>query len=130
VVRYSNAGHQPGPRCLSAAGCLTSFDLPGNPAGLLDEPSFEETESILGPGDRLFLCTDGLVEAMNDQRESFGADRLDQWLADHAHAGSEQLADGIIVAVQKHACADRRLDDISILIISAKKEEGIPEISG
>lgn len=118
MVHYTNGGHQPSPRCLSPKGQLTTIDLPGNPIGLFNGPFLEEAEMPFQCGDRLFLCSDGVIEAMDSQRLTFGNVGLDRWLTGNAVSNSNHLADGLVTAVKHHAQFGLQQDDISILILT------------
>jgi len=67
---------------LANAGHLSPYshgeEIPvdsGLPLGLALEVEYRETELHLAPGDRLTLLSDGVVEAMNAQRQIFGFER-------------------------------------------------------
>jgi sigma-B regulation protein RsbU (phosphoserine phosphatase) len=60
-VTMAQAGH-PHPALQRASGQI-EIDGPGGfPVGLIDGATFGEFETVLEPGDRLFLTSDGLVE--------------------------------------------------------------------
>lgn len=46
------------------------------PLGILEDSQYEETKIQLSAGDKVVFYTDGIVEAMNEQEEMFGFDRL------------------------------------------------------
>lgn len=48
----------------------------GIPIGLLARATYEEHVVTLSRGDRLYLCTDGIMEAENTAEEEFGVERL------------------------------------------------------
>ncbi len=75
VLRYILAGH-PGPILVPAHGQPQTFEAGGPPLGLLPNPSWEEQTITLGAGDRLYLVTDGLIEAEDQNGEMLGSDRL------------------------------------------------------
>jgi serine phosphatase RsbU (regulator of sigma subunit) len=55
---------------------------------------YEEKETVLEAGDRLFLYSDGLVEAHNTGREMFGSSRLQAKL--DVNPGSSGLIDSLL----------------------------------
>lgn len=74
VLCYCNAGHC-APYLLSGKQA-TSVDVASNvPLGII-EWNFVEQQLQLKSGDVLFFFTDGIVEAMNNKKESFGEKRL------------------------------------------------------
>lgn len=76
---FCQAGH-PGLWCQRAHGAMEALGDGGYPIGLFADVEHEDTRFVLGPGDRLFLASDGVLEAMNAGQEVFGADRLRQTL--------------------------------------------------
>ncbi len=61
VVTYANAGHPPA----LIVGEKDEYSLPptGPLLGVIGDPSFEQAEVLLPPGQRLVAFTDGLIEA-------------------------------------------------------------------
>ena len=77
---YAQAGH-PTPLHWSLdqarVSALPGADKIGGPAlGLMEDSVYEAVTISFGPGDRLLLFTDGIIEAGNAQEEEFGVDRL------------------------------------------------------
>jgi sigma-B regulation protein RsbU (phosphoserine phosphatase) len=75
TLRYANAGH-PGPMVLSERAEPTVLQNSGLPAGITEQAEYEDAEVVLQPGDRFWLYSDGLVEAMNAAGEQWGKGRL------------------------------------------------------
>jgi serine phosphatase RsbU (regulator of sigma subunit)/anti-anti-sigma regulatory factor len=61
IVRIAAAGHPPA-QCLRAGGGSTPIERTGPALALYPGATFREERITLGPGDRLFLYTDGLLE--------------------------------------------------------------------
>jgi phosphoserine phosphatase RsbU/P len=72
--RYVSAGH-PGPVHLPGGGDPVILESQGFPIGVADD-AFEERSVRLGAGDRLYLYSDGVSEAMDPARKQFGDARL------------------------------------------------------
>ncbi len=72
--RYVSAGH-PGPVHLPVGAAPVILESPGFPIGLAQD-AYEERSVRLAAGDRLYLYSDGVTEAMNPAREMFGDARL------------------------------------------------------
>jgi sigma-B regulation protein RsbU (phosphoserine phosphatase) len=73
---YANGGHNP--PLLSVSGEPYRFMKleKGLPLGMFEEARHRSCELDLHGGDRLYLYTDGVNEAMNGEREQFGNDRF------------------------------------------------------
>src|SRR5262249_14352544 len=74
-LTYTNAGHHH-PMLFRRGGEAIRLDAGGTVVGVLESFAYEEGVVTLEHGDRLLLYTDGVVEAQNPHRETFGEDRL------------------------------------------------------
>ena len=48
----------------------------GLPIGMIEHATFDDEAVTLQPGDRLYLYTDGVIEALNESEQEFGHARL------------------------------------------------------
>ena len=82
-------------------------------------PDFEYTQNtaILDPGDTLILYTDGVTEAINDEEEEFGLDRLCDLFAGAAPGTPEEVNAAIFDAVNVFANNTPQSDDITCLAL-------------
>jgi phosphoserine phosphatase RsbU/P len=71
--RYVSAGH-PGAIHLKHSSPAVTLDGSGMPIGIGE--SYLDQTAHLDPGDRLYLYSDGVTEAMSPQRDLFGKQRL------------------------------------------------------
>ena len=72
---FVNAGHNP--PLLRTGGCFEWLKTkPGFVLAGMDDIQYKEHEIILHPGDALFLYTDGITEAVNNENKLFGDPRL------------------------------------------------------
>ena len=113
--RYASAGH-PGPVHLSAGADPVVLESRGSPIGLADD-AYEERSVRLGAGDRLYLYSDGVPEAMDPAGEPFGEARL---LAAITRARSEPLIVGtnaLLEEVVRWHGPGSPHDDISLLAV-------------
>jgi len=113
--RYVSAGH-PGLVHLPAAGPGAIVEVRGFPIGLAEFP-YEEQVLALEPGDRLYLYSDGIPEAMNAKSKVFGGDQMIQVLE---RARNETLEQGVrsLVGELKHWSGPAGLhDDVSIVAV-------------
>jgi serine phosphatase RsbU (regulator of sigma subunit)/anti-sigma regulatory factor (Ser/Thr protein kinase) len=113
----ANAGHIP-PVLVSADGRSELLDVPtGAPLGVGGVP-FEAVRVSVAPGDRLVLCTDGLVE-VRGQDIGTGLAALCESAA-HPAASMDDACDSIIRALNPR---DGRKDDVALLMA---RLNGIP----
>jgi sigma-B regulation protein RsbU (phosphoserine phosphatase) len=113
--RYVSAGH-PGPVHLPCDAEPVILESPGSPIGLADE-AYEERSVHLAAGDRLYLYSDGVPEAMDADGKAFGDDRL---LSVIGQSRSELLDYGVATLAESIARwrgPEKPQDDISILAV-------------
>src|SRR3954452_19377562 len=96
--RYVSAGH-PGPVHLPSGGLPMVLEGQGSPIGLADD-AYEERSVRLGAGDRLYLYSDGVPEAMDPAGKPFGNARL---LEAIGRGRSESLPDTVATLVEEIA---------------------------
>jgi len=75
TFQYVTAGH-PAPVLLPRDGPPVAIEGAGFPIGMIDDAAFEDATIELKPGDRLYLYTDGVIEALNSGGLEFGQFRL------------------------------------------------------
>jgi phosphoserine phosphatase RsbU/P len=111
----TNAGHNP-PLLKRRNGqfeWLTAQD--GPLVGPMPGIAFKESLIQLGPGDEIFLYTDGVTEADNVRRELFGKDRLKTVLDQSRAASVIDRIGEVMNAVRGFAGSAPQADDITIL---------------
>lgn len=115
---YANAGHNLPYRC--GREDLSELKATGMPLGLLPGMSYDEYETVLEPGERLFLYSDGLVEAHNDKREMYGNGRLEAELHGCPEGGQDYI-EYLINNLWSFTGSDwEQEDDITIVILNRK----------
>ncbi len=111
----TNAGHNP-PLLKRRDGrfeWLTAQD--GPLVGPMSGIAFKESLIQLGPGDELFLYTDGVTEADNRRRELFGKDRLKTVLDQSMAVSVVDRISEVMKAVKTFVGDAPQADDITIL---------------
>lgn len=118
-ARWFNMGH-PAPFILrSLPGGHEGRYLDGarNKAiGWFDDPGFADNTIQLQPGDRLFLYTDGFLEAKDPEGDLFGETRLADTLIRLGGLDAENLAEQLVGEVERFA-AGKLDDDLTMLIV-------------
>lgn len=89
----------------------TSGPLVGAMQGL----DYESCHAEIAPGEYCLLYTDGVSEAMNENLELFGEDRIAATLEELRGASPEEVLHGVMRAVRKHRGAAPQSDDITML---------------
>ncbi len=120
--RHVCAGHA-GPLHLPVGGPPVILESPGFPIGVADE-AYDERNFHLAPGDRLYLYSDGLPDAINSSGEHFGDARLVEAIDG---GRTEPLREGIATLLEEIARwhgGESPKDDISILAVEVSNQIG------
>ena len=91
------------------------------PLGILDETDYQETQIRLEPGDKVVFYTDGIVEAMNDQKEMFGFERLLEIIRETESTNADLLMKEILESIDKFAGGASQSDDLTVIVVSVKE---------
>ncbi|MFI9802822.1 SpoIIE family protein phosphatase [Streptomyces sp. NPDC052301] len=114
----ARAGHPP-PLLRRPDGRVRVLDLAGGPLlGIDASAAYPTTEVSLAPGSVLVLYTDGLVESPGVDIEDALAD-LGELLTEIGDRPLEDLADQV---VRRSAAAQRRTDDVAVLLLRARQD--------
>ncbi|MDP3939037.1 MAG: SpoIIE family protein phosphatase [Deltaproteobacteria bacterium] len=116
---WASAGHPPSLLWRSKDGAGERLDVSAPVLGV--EPELrggaEQGESLLSPGDRLILYTDGLTEARDAHGQFFGVDRLEKLLAENAGRPVDEMSIAIVDGVDGFRFGPAR-DDIVLLAVA------------
>lgn len=112
--RFVSAGN-PGPVLARAGGGVEVHDAPAVPIGLLSESEYEDTVLKLGPGDRLYLFSDGLLEERNGQGEILGGERVMGKIGSQLQAPLGDSLDALVAEVVRWRGSERLHDDVAIV---------------
>lgn len=121
-VRYCKAAQEPGV-LVRKNGEIRELITSGQVLGLFSEEDFpgildfQDGEVELEPGDKIFLYTDGIVEALNKKEEFYGMERLKQLLLENKDAGAQELIDIVYGDLMDFIEGLPIHDDLTLLVI-------------
>ena len=95
-------------------------DEHGMALGIIEDNSFPEYEIRLEPGDRIFVYTDGVTEAVNENREQYREERLREKLNSGKDADQKTLLKGVLQEIEGFAGAAEQFDDITMVGLTYK----------
>lgn len=113
-LEYCVAGH-PRPVILSAEGQPRYLETGGTPVGMGLGLPFETFSTSLHSGDRLFLCTDGILEAADRTAKQYGEERLERQLRITMRQPLEKQLDGVVRNVLDWSGSATFDDDVTLL---------------
>ena len=122
----ANAGHEY-PVLMRAGG---NYELLKEKHGLvlaaMPDVPVRSYEIQLNPGDRLFVYTDGVPEAINEKKEAYGTGRLVTWLNRLKHLSQQKILEGVLQNIRNFAGTAEQFDDITMIGLDYRPE-GIGE---
>jgi sigma-B regulation protein RsbU (phosphoserine phosphatase) len=113
---YANAGHNP-PFLLRAGGAVEELGGAELIVGVMPEACYQTRSVRLQAGDRLFLYTDGIPEALNPQQEQFSESRLQGLLSEADGDTPQTLVGRVVESVRGFTAGAPQSDDITALAV-------------
>lgn len=123
LLEYSNAGHNPPLICYKDG----SFEFLKGKSGLvlagMEGIKYKKNQLQLSANDEIFLYTDGITEAVNDDNQLYGNKRLLNILNQNKKTNSKTLCKRIKNDVDLFAGKAPQFDDITMLFLRYKGGE-------
>jgi serine phosphatase RsbU (regulator of sigma subunit) len=118
------AGH-PSPLLVRPDESVEVLGDGGFPVGMVQVASYETLETDFGPGDRLIVYSDGLVEAENAEGEQFSEARLRGFVQEQARNATPIILEGLDGALRNWRGSETLTDDLSVLMLDRLSERTI-----
>ena len=123
LLTTANAGHEY-PALMHADGRFELFrDNHGLVIGGMPGTKYHEHTLQLYPGSKLFVYTDGVLEAMDSENELFGTTRMLEALNAHANEAPKQILHGIRQAVNDFVSDMEQFDDLTMMCLEFMPKE-------
>ena len=114
-LQFCNAGHNP-----PILGTEFIDMIPNAPIGLFPGLEYEGEEIADIRGRQLFIYTDGLNEAENNEKDQFGDDYLLDIMATHHFESAKETIEYLKAEVEKHREGAEPNDDLTMLCFTVK----------
>ena len=111
----ANAGHEFPAIYRSNGKYETLEDIHSMPLAVIETTKTKEYKLKLNPGDRIFVYTDGVPEAINSKNEQYGTDRLIKVLNENKTDSFKGLLPKVREDVAEFADGVEQFDDITML---------------
>ena len=115
VVSLTQAGH-PHPMVQRADGTIELLCDGGLPVGLIEGAEYDRVQVQLHPGDRLFLCSDGITECPDPEGHLLEEDGLGRILSRHHDEKGLELLKVVMTELGDFAQGAPFPDDISAVV--------------
>lgn len=115
-LTYVNAGHEQ-PFLIRAGGGIERLTASDLLLGVFPHAGYTDATAHLGPGDTLFLYTDGLSDAVNPQAEMFEEARVRAALERLGHRPAQELLSGMLGEVEAFSSGAEAADDITLVAV-------------
>ena len=117
TLSFCNAGHNI-PYLINRERNIAPLEgARSKPLGIRRSFTYATASKKLGPGDTLFLYTDGITEAMNGAGDLFDDHRLRQILEATAGSDSRHIVGAVMSSVRDFAGATPQSDDIAAMAV-------------
>lgn len=114
-LTFVNCGHN-APYFKHSDGSIVQIDfVSGPPLAAFSGAQYNVSSAKMLPGDKIFLYTDGVTEAMHSG-EQYGEKRLEEVLK-NVFVDSKSLCSSVVESVKKFADGEEQADDITILSV-------------
>lgn len=117
MLKLCNAGHNP-PILMHPDGHVSFLEFRTQIfVGVVDDFVYTDDEIRLEKGSKLFLYTDGVTEAENEDKELYGDEKLLATLAGSTMSDVRSTVNVIVDSIASHVKEAEASDDLTILLI-------------
>jgi serine phosphatase RsbU (regulator of sigma subunit) len=116
TLQYANGGHNP-PLLMKKNGTSRLLSSEGVALGVIEDVKFAEKTVRLQKGDTIVFYTDGVTEAVNEDFDEFGLERLIQVVRSTSDRNTESIINSITEAIADHAGNTPQFDDITLVVM-------------
>jgi phosphoserine phosphatase RsbU/P len=115
TLQIANAGAvQP---LFCRAGQVETVEAEGFPLGMFKDVSYEEFTLSTRPGDAIVFFSDGIVDAVNENEEMFGNERLVALVTSQLTNSAEGMVDAIYRELSAFQGGVERFDDETVVVL-------------
>ena len=113
---YANAGHNP-PLLMQPNGSFQNLAGQGVALGIIPEMQLQSRSIRVQPGDTVILYTDGVTEALNEDFDEFGLQRLQMSANAAARRPPSEIVDRITSNIREHTGQTPQFDDMTLIVL-------------
>lgn len=117
LVEYVNAGHNPPVVYRQGKGFEYLLQRPGLVLAAMEDMPYKKNQFQMEPGDILFLYTDGVVEATDQDNQLYGEDRLLRVLNRISFENMHELLSKVRADVDEFVGDAPQFDDLTMVAV-------------
>src|ERR1700761_9008242 len=115
TLQIANAGAvQP---LFCRGGQVETVQAEGFPLGMFKDVSYEEFTLSTRPGDAVIFFSDGIVDAVNEEEEMFGTERLEALITREINKTAEGMVHAIYKELSEFQGSVERFDDETVIVL-------------
>ena len=119
-MEFSNAGHN-APYICKKDGSVEMLKMRhGFVLGGMEGIKYRTESTVLSPGDKIILYTDGVTEAVNTELELYGEPRLEKELACTKEMNIQEIVSYVNQSIDTFSTGAMQADDITMLVVEYK----------
>ena len=92
------------------------------PLGVSPKSEYQSIDISMEMGDALVFYTDGILEAINENREVYGFGRLEYMLAKNSNADAQSILDAVLSDLNAFIGNHPQEDDITVVVLKASDQ--------
>jgi sigma-B regulation protein RsbU (phosphoserine phosphatase) len=115
-IVFCNAGHN-NPFLFSVDGNVKELKTGGLLLGGFPGSEYEEEKISINRNDLIVIFSDGISEAMNENEEEYGEERLKDFILNHRDEVPDKIIENILSNVKMFVGEAPQSDDITLLVI-------------
>jgi len=116
-LTFANAGHPPVLRYVRRTGQVDRLSARGFLLGIIPGEVYKESHVTLEVGDRVVLYTDGVIEARDELGDTFGIDRLADFVREHGEMPPVKLSAAITERIDQFRAGTAATDDVTLVVV-------------
>ncbi len=115
TLNYTNAGHTFPLHYKDHSKACSYLINAGLPLGIASPQNYNSSSVTLAPGELILFYTDGIVEAMNEEDELFGFERLEALVNKYGHLAAKDFIDKTMEELMLFVGENPFQDDLTIV---------------
>ena len=117
TLKYVNAGHNPPFLIRNKSNKIKLLKSTGYVLGVVKDAELEDGEVKLRKGDIFVFYTDGVTEAMNENNEQFGEERLKKVILKNRKLSAQKMIRKIQNEVKTFTGKRPQFDDLTLMVL-------------